>query len=93
MTTNEDAKFWDRIARKYSAGPIRDPDGFENTLARVSDFLKPDYHVLELGCGTGTAALRIAPTVARYMATDISPEMVAIANEKAESQSLPQLRF
>ena len=93
MTTHKDPKFWDGIARKYAAGPIRDPDGFENTLSRLFGFLKPDNHVLELGCGTGTAALRIAPTVARYLATDISPEMITIANEKAESQPLPHLCF
>ncbi|MDX1716803.1 MAG: class I SAM-dependent methyltransferase [Anderseniella sp.] len=93
MTTAHDAKFWDGVARKYAAGSIRDLDAFENTLSRVGELLKPDDHVLELGCGTGTAALRIAPAVASYLATDISPEMIAIAREKADSQPVPQLHF
>lgn len=93
IPTEKDAKFWDGIARKYAAGPIRDLDGFEKTLSRVGELLKPDDRVLELGCGTGTAALRLASTVADYLATDISPEMIAIAREKAGSQPLPQLRF
>ena len=93
MTTENDAKFWDGVARKYAAGPIRDLDGFENTLSRVGEFLKPDDHVLELGCGTGTAALRMAPAVAGYLATDISPEMIAITREKSEAAAIPHLRF
>lgn len=93
MTTEKDAKFWDGIARKYAADPIRDLDGFEKTLSRVGELLKPEDSVLELGCGTGTAALRLASGVAGYLATDISPEMIAIAREKAEMQPVPQLRF
>lgn len=93
MTMIRDAKFWDGAARKYAAGPIKDPAGFEKTLSRVSDFLKPEDDVLELGCGTGTAALRLAPTVARYLATDISPEMISIARKKGDSQPLPHLEF
>jgi len=80
--SEKDTRFWDKGARKYAASPIGDEAGFERTLARTRDWLGPNARVLELGCGTGTAALRLAETAGNYLATDISGEMVAIAEEK-----------
>ncbi len=87
------ARFWDRIARKYAADPIADPAGYEATLARVQELLAPTHEVLELGCGTGSTALRLAPGTRRYLATDVSSRMIDIAREKLAQQPLPQLSF
>ncbi len=89
------ARFWNRVARKYAADPIADLAGYEATLRRVQALLSPEQSVLEIGCGTGTTALRLAASTRRMLATDVSPEMIAIAREKLASQSqpLPQLRF
>jgi ubiquinone/menaquinone biosynthesis C-methylase UbiE len=89
----KDARFWDRIARKYAADTISDIDGYENTLSAVDHCLSGDQDVLEIGCGTGTTAMRLAGQTARYLATDISPEMVAIAREKNETASISNLTF
>ncbi|MGX1198486.1 class I SAM-dependent methyltransferase [Parvibaculum sp. MBR-TMA-1.3b-4.2] len=78
-----DARFWDKAARKYASSPIADMAGFDKTLARTRELLPPGASVLELGCGTGTAALRLADAAESYLATDISSEMVAIGREKA----------
>jgi len=83
MTRHE--RFWDRIAARYAARPVRDPAAYERTLARVAAHLSSDATVVEFGCGTGTTALRLAPAVARLDATDFSSAMVAIAREKAEA--------
>ncbi|MEO4040519.1 methyltransferase domain-containing protein [Hoeflea sp. CAU 1731] len=95
MTTseNKDARFWDRIARKYSTDPIKDEEGYQKTLMRVSDLMKSGNSVLELGCGTGTTALHLATTVSSYLATDVSPQMIAIAQEKAARSPISQLEF
>lgn len=81
-----DARFWDRAARKYAGSKIGDMEGYERTLARTAAFLNPQAKVLELGCGTGTTALRLAPLSGSYLATDLSPEMIAIADEKLAAQ-------
>jgi ubiquinone/menaquinone biosynthesis C-methylase UbiE len=86
-------RFWDRIAPKYAADPIADPAGYEATLRRVQGLLAPEQSVLEVGCGTGTTALRLAAGTRRMLATDLSAEMIAIAREKLAAQPLPQLRF
>jgi SAM-dependent methyltransferase len=89
------ARFWDRIARKYAADPIADLAGYETTLQRVRELLAPQHSVLEVGCGTGSTALRLAACTGRWLATDVSREMIAIAGEKlaAAQLPLPQLHF
>jgi SAM-dependent methyltransferase len=87
------ARFWDRIARKYAADAIADVAGYENTLKRVQDLLSVEDDVLELGCGTGSIALRLAPFTRRLRATDLSTEMIAIAREKLAAAPTPQLSF
>lgn len=87
------AQFWNRIARRYAADPIADMPGYEATLERVRALMRPEDSVLEVGCGTGTTALRLAGGVRRYLATDLSREMVAIAREKLALQPTPSLAF
>ena len=85
------AAFWNRVARRYAAMPMRKPETWEETLARTARHLHPGAQVLELGCGTGSTALRLAPHVAHYTATDDAAEMIAIATERAAD--LPTLHF
>jgi len=87
------AVFWDRIAHKYATDPIADVAGYEATLRRVQALLCAKHDVLEIGCGTGTTALRLAPSTRRLLATDVSTGMIAIAREKLAAQTVPQLSF
>lgn len=93
ISTANDPRFWDRIARKYAADPIADMGGYEKTLERTRSYLGSGDTVLEFGCGTGSTALRLAPHVARMIATDISAEMIAIAREKAAAQGCANVDF
>ncbi|MGL4284840.1 MAG: class I SAM-dependent methyltransferase [Phreatobacter sp.] len=93
MSMTSDARFWDRSSRKYARGPIADLAGYERTLDRTRTLLKPEDRVLELGCGTGTTALRLAGAVENYLATDISAGMIAIAQEKLAAGPVPGLVF
>jgi ubiquinone/menaquinone biosynthesis C-methylase UbiE len=93
LTTASDARFWDRTSRKYSAARISDQAGYERTLKRTRALLGPDDRVLELGCGTGTTALRLAGNVQSYCATDFSAEMIAIAEGKRPAGPAPSPVF
>jgi ubiquinone/menaquinone biosynthesis C-methylase UbiE len=93
MSTASDARFWDRTSRKYAAAAIADQAGYELTLERTRARLGPNDRVLELGCGTGTTALRLAGDVQSYLATDISAGMIAIAKEKHAADPVPKLVF
>jgi ubiquinone/menaquinone biosynthesis C-methylase UbiE len=89
--TNTD--FWNKIAPKYATQPIRDPEAYQYTLGRTQSYLRATDHVLELGCGTGSTALLLAPLVARYTATDISEQMIDIGKTKAQEQNAGNLDF
>jgi ubiquinone/menaquinone biosynthesis C-methylase UbiE len=93
MDTDRDARFWDRWAARYARAAMRDPAGYERTLARVAALLGPRDRVVELGCGTGTTALRLAGGVADYLATDLSPGMLAIAEDRHAATPVAPLRF
>ena len=88
-----DAAFWDRIAPKYAARQISDTTAYEETLTRVKSYLGAETTALELGCGTGSTALRLQPGTARYVASDISGGMIAIAETKIADQPGPQPEF
>jgi ubiquinone/menaquinone biosynthesis C-methylase UbiE len=91
--TTDDTQFWDRMARKYAAHAIADVVGYERTLERTRHYLKGGETAFEFGCGTGTTALKLAPSVAHIMATDISGEMIAIAREKARAEGCGNATF
>lgn len=91
MTTDE--TFWNRTAAKYAKDPVADVAGYERTLVRVAGLLKPSDRVVEIGCGTGTTALRLASGVAEYRATDLAPAMIEIARGKLAADPVPGLTF
>jgi len=67
--------------------------GYERTVARTRLLLGANATVLEVGCGTGTTALKLAPSVSRIFATDLSAEMIAIAQEKAAAENSTNITF
>ena len=90
---DQDARFWDRIARKYATDPIKDMIGYDRTLERTRALMAPTDRVFELGCGTGTTALKLAPSATHVTATDVSTEMITIAREKAAAQGARNIDF
>ncbi|UCD68972.1 MAG: class I SAM-dependent methyltransferase [Betaproteobacteria bacterium] len=76
-------KFWDRIAERYSRRPIADEAAYQKKLEVTRHYLRPDMEVLELGCGTGSTAIKHAPFVRHIRAVDISSKMIEIARTRA----------
>ncbi len=88
-----DARFWDRIARRYARKAVPDQAAYETKLSKTDSYLQPDDRVLEIGCGTGTTALHHASGAGQILATDISATMIDIAREKAQSAGVENVRF
>lgn len=85
--------FWDKAAEKYAKSPISDIKAYEYTLERTKSYLTSDDHVLELGCGTGSTALLLAPEVAHITASDLSSNMIAIGESKARAEGVENISF
>ena len=87
------AKFWDKAANKYAASPVKDIPAYEDTLDRTRHYLKPSDRLLEIGCGTGTTALTLSASVQEVIATDISGQMLSIAESKREDRGTTNVSF
>lgn len=89
----DNAAFWDKIAPKYAKDPISDQKAYAQTRDRIAQILQPHHRVLEVGCGTGSTALELAGGVDRYIGTDVSGSMIAIAQGKQSADTPAHLRF
>ena len=87
------AEFWDNTAEKYAKSPIRDLEAYEYTLGRTRSYLSESDRVLEVGCGTGSTALLLAPDVTHITASDLSGSMIRIAERKASEQGVSNASF
>lgn len=88
-----DMRFWDRAAARYASSPIADRGGYEKSVQATRDRLTQNDQVLEIGCGTGTTAMRLAPHTGYILATDLSGEMIAIARLKSSAEPFTNFRF
>ncbi|EAQ03725.1 methyltransferase, UbiE/COQ5 family protein [Pseudooceanicola batsensis HTCC2597] len=85
--------FWDGVAKSYAERPIQNTDQHERTVARAASYLGPDARVLEVGCGTGTIALKLAPHAAVVLATDLSGALLDIARQRAADAGVENVGF
>ncbi|MDH3338570.1 MAG: class I SAM-dependent methyltransferase [Gammaproteobacteria bacterium] len=90
---HQSAKFWDKIAERYSRQPIADEAAYQRKLAVTREYFRPDMNVLEFGCGTGSTAIAHAPYVHHIHAIDISSKMIEIAQHKADASNIGNVTF
>lgn len=84
---NQPKDFWNMRAPDYdktSGGAYA--RAYDLTAEHAVRYLQPSHQVLDFACGTGLLTLRLAPRAAHIRGIDISPDMVAIAREKARAQ-------
>ena len=87
------ASFWDRHAARYAKRPIKNVEAYEQLVERTKAHLTGGDHVLEVGCGTASLALQLAPGVKRITATDISSKMLEIGQGKAAAEGIENIDF
>ncbi|MDD9943518.1 MAG: class I SAM-dependent methyltransferase [Myxococcales bacterium] len=87
------AAFWDGIAETYASKPVENPEAFERKIAITRALMTPESVVLDVGCGTGSLALRLAASGAHIHGLDISSEMNRIAKEKARAAGVQNVTF
>ena len=93
VNMSKSAKFWDKIAERYSKRPVADEVSYQKKLKITREYFRPDMEVLEFGCGTGSTAIVHAPYVKHIRAIDISSKMIEIARRKAETAHIENITF
>jgi SAM-dependent methyltransferase len=75
---------------KYHKTGLSGEDVFEQTL---TDLLKPDYIVLDAGCGHGGFTQKIASRVKYVYGFDYSFELIRIAESNKESSGIKNINY
>jgi amino acid adenylation domain-containing protein len=65
----------------------------ENIRAKLAPRLGPNARVLEIGCASGISMFRLAPLVAEYHGTDLSPEILKRSEEERLRRGLENVRL
>jgi ubiquinone/menaquinone biosynthesis C-methylase UbiE len=91
---NREKKFWDKFANRYDAFIKNTVDKtYQTILDNIDSELNVNQHVLEIGTGTGVISFSIYPKVSSIVATDLSPEMIRIANRKQKDLNIKNIDF
>lgn len=85
--------FWDKIADRYAKRPVANVDNYQDTLDRTRRYLGPGTEVLEMGCGTGTTALKLAPDLGQITGTDLAEGMLRIARKRQAEAGATNVSF
>ena len=91
---NTERKFWDSYAKKYDKQNQKNVSEAYNALYEMFfEDIAGARNLLEIGTGTGVISLKLSSLVALITAIDLSPEMLKIAKEKTEKQSVKNIDF
>jgi arsenite methyltransferase len=93
LRVTADAAFWNQLAERYARQPLANPGAFERKIEVTRSRMKPHDVVLDVGCGTGSLALRLASSGATIHGLDISSEMIRIAKGKAQAEGATNVSF
>jgi SAM-dependent methyltransferase len=91
-------KHWDTVAGgwgRWLDWTSRNFEPIANWLSNAAPW-QPGARVLDVACGSGFPALAVAPAVrpgGTVVATDISPQMLAVAASRAKRDALENVQF
>lgn len=77
----------ERLQRCYALGGARVQQYLECEIQHALSRLRPADRVLELGCGYGRIALRLAAAAAQVTGIDVAPDSLAMARRLASQDS------
>lgn len=104
-----DVEMWNQVAREgqdeiASSGWVSSYTGLSfskeemeeykhNVHKKLQPYLSPNCRVLEIGCGSGLTAFKIAPEVGFYLGVDLSVEIIQKNQARAKQENFSNLQF
>jgi ubiquinone/menaquinone biosynthesis C-methylase UbiE len=87
-------KFWGKVAKQYDNWISEAfSDQYVVNKSKLNSIISPQDTILEIGCGAGDMAFHLAPKCKKYIGSDLSPDMIAIAKKKIETSELNNISF
>jgi ubiquinone/menaquinone biosynthesis C-methylase UbiE len=91
---NKEKSIWEKIAAGYDNNMLANfEEAYRLSIQKSIQAVAYKDRVLEIGCGTGLVTLGLASHVKQIEAVDITPQMIAIAKEKAARQGVNNTQF
>jgi ubiquinone/menaquinone biosynthesis C-methylase UbiE len=91
---NKERRFWDKFATWYDSFINK---VFKKTYSAIIENIESDlnigHNLLEIGTGTGIIPFSIYTKISSIVATDISSEMIRIANQKLKKSEIKNIDF
>lgn len=95
MSSNENKvkeKYQDAGEEKRAAQSRYSGLEFHYTKKHISEYINQNTKVVELGCGTGYYAMHFSDKCKEYVGVDITPQNIALFNEKVKAQGLRNVK-
>ena len=90
----KESAIWRKLAAGYDGRTLETyREAYCLSIEKTLAVLQSGQRVLEIGCGTGIITLAIASQVGQVVATDLTPEMVAVAQGKAREKGIENIEF
>lgn len=86
--------FWDKMSSKYDVQvSSKYSDTYAETIEITKKYVKNTDVVLDCGCGTGLTTIELSKESQKIYAIDISPNMIGIAESKANKKGISNIFF
>ena len=89
----KEKKFWDKLAPKYEPFIEKNWKIYPSLLDKISQDVNVGNTILEVACGPGLVALKVAERAFKIYAVDISEPMIEKAKEKMEEKEIRNIEF
>ena len=84
---------WDAVAPRLGTWPEWTERNLQPMTSRLQQLTGPPARVLDVGCGAGYPALVLARAGGRFLATDLSRQMIGVASKQARHRRRDNIRF
>jgi len=85
--------YWNNDAANYDKRAKKSHDAYKTIIKLIKNEISTEMDILDMGTGTGAVPIGICGNVTSINAIDFSPEMIQIAQKKADKNGIKNITF